>query len=150
MSTNGLATRTLAPQPVAGTDELIPAAVRWVEARNQVTLYWAGGVEDDPMLLARCARLVAEDEGVDLIVVGGLFGGYPKMLDGELACAAELVKLHQSGHRVVMQSAFALSDAEPVSRLKRAGIVVLPTIDRVARALSRTLLPPTYADSGLA
>src|SRR5258706_520761 len=110
----------------------------------------AGGVEDDPMLLARCARLAAEDEGVDLIVVGGLFGGYPKMLAGELACAAELIKLHRSGHPVVMQSAFALSDAEPLSRLKRAGILVLPTIDRVARALSRTLLPCTSAESVLA
>src|SRR5258708_34285781 len=145
MSTNGLATRTLAPQPVAGTDELIPAAAPRVEGRNPVTLDTAGGVEDDPMLLARCARLAAEDEGVDLIVVGGLFGGYPKMLDGELACAAELVKLHQSGHRVVMQSRFALSDAAAVSRAQRAGLGVLPTIDRAARALARTLRPSAYA-----
>ncbi len=146
LTASGLSMATLSARTRAGLDELIPAAAPRVQARNPVTLDTAGGVEDDPMLLARCARLAAEDEGVDLIVVGGLFGGYPKMLDGELACAAELVKLHQSGHRVVMQSAFALSDAAPVSRLKRAGIVVLPTIDRVARALSRTLLPSTYAD----
>jgi acyl-CoA synthetase (NDP forming) len=146
LTASGLSMATLSARTRAGLDELIPAAAPRVQARNPVTLDTAGGVEDDPMLLARCARLAAEDEGVDLIVVGGLFGGYPKMLDGELACAAELVKLHQSGHRVVMQSAFALSDAEPLSRLKRAGVVVLPTIDRVARALSRTLLPSTYAD----
>ena len=78
-----------------------------------------------------------------MIVAGGLFGGYPKVLDGELACAAELIKLHRSGHRLVMQSAFALSDAEPVLTLRQAGIVVLPTIDRVAMALSRTVLPAT-------
>src|SRR5258707_3387115 len=102
------------------------------------------------MLLARCARLAAEDERVDVIVVGGLFGGYPKMLAGELACAAEMIKLTRSGHPVVMQSAFGLSDAEPLRRLKRAGILVLPNIDRVARALSRTLLPCTSAESVLA
>jgi acyl-CoA synthetase (NDP forming) len=147
LTASGLSLATLSAQTRAGLDELIPAAAPRVEGRNPVTLDTAGGVEDDPMLLARCARLAAEDESVDLIVVGGLFGGYPKMLAGELACAAELIKLHESGHPVVMQSAFALSDAEPLDRLKRAGILVLPTIDRVARALSRTLLPFTSADS---
>ncbi len=150
LTASGLSMATLSAQTRAGLDGLIPAAAPRVEGRNPVTLDTAGGVEDDPMLLARCARLAAEDEGVDLIVVGGLFGGYPKMLAGELACAAELIKLHRSGHPVVMQSAFALSDAEPLSRLKRAGILVLPTIDRVARALSRTLLPCTSAESVLA
>jgi acetate---CoA ligase (ADP-forming) len=147
LTASGLSLATLSAQTTAGLDELIPAAAPRVEGRNPVTLDTAGGVEDDPMLLARCAQLAAEDESVDLIVVGGLFGGYPKMLAGELACAAELIKLHQSGHPVVMQSAFALSDAEPLDRLKQAGILVLPTIDRVARALSRTLLPCTSADS---
>src|SRR5262249_61853828 len=92
-------------------------------------------------------RLAAEDEGVDVIVVGGLFGGYPKMLDGELACAAELIELHQTGHPVVVQSAFALSDAEPLRRLKKAGIAVLPTIHRVASRLSRT--PPPSESAGV-
>jgi acetyltransferase len=150
LTASGLSMATLSAQTRAGLDELIPAAAPRVDGRNPVTLDTAGGVEDDPMLLARCARLAAEDESVDVIVVGGLFGGYPKMLAGELACAAELIKLHRSGHPVVMQSAFALSDAEPLSRLKRAGILVLPTIDRVARALSRTLLPCTSAESVLA
>jgi acetate---CoA ligase (ADP-forming) len=146
LTASGLSMATLSAQTRAGLDKLIPAAAPRVEARNPVTLDTAGGAEDDPMLLARCAWLAARDGGVDLIVVGGLFGGYPKMLDSELACAAELIELHQSGHPVVMQSAFALSDAEPLSRLKKAGITVLPAIDRIARALSRTLLPPTSAD----
>jgi acetyltransferase len=143
LTASGLSMATLSARTRAGLDELIPAAAPRAEGRNPVTLDTAGGVEDDPMLLARCARLAAEDDGVDVIVAGGLFGGYPKMLDGELACAAELIKLHQSGHRLVMQSAFALSDAEPLLALRRAGIVVLPTIDRVAMALSGTLLPAT-------
>ncbi len=146
LTASGLSMATLSARTRARLDELIPAAAPRAEGRNPVTLDTAGGVEDDPMLLARCARLAAEDDGVDVIVAGGLFGGYPKMLDGELACAAELIKLHQSGHRLVMQSAFALSDAEPLLALKRAGIVVLPTIDRVAMALSGTLLPATSHD----
>jgi acetyltransferase len=150
LTASGLSMATLSAQTRAGLDGLIPAAAPRVEGRNPVTLDTAGGVEDDPMLLARCAQLAAEDENVDLMVVGGLFGGYPKMRAGELACAAELIKLHRSGHPVVLQSAFALSDAEPLSRLKRAGILVLPTIDRVARALSGTLLPCTSAEGVLA
>ena len=146
LTASGLSMAIPSAQTRAGLDKLIPAAAPRVEARNPVTLDTAGGAEDDPMLLARCARLAAKDEGVDLIVVGGLFGGYPRMLKGELACAAELVELHQSGHPVVVQSAFALSDAEPLSRLKNAGITVLPTIDRIARALSRTLLPDTSGE----
>jgi len=145
LTARGMSMATLSAETRAGLDKLIPADAPRVEACNPVTLDTAGGVEDDPMLLARCARLAAEDEGVDVIVVGGLFGGYPKMLDGELACAAELIELHQTGHPVVVQSAFALSDAEPLRRLKKAGIAVLPTIDRVASALSRTLLPSESA-----
>src|SRR5215467_5535435 len=142
LTARGMSMATLSAETRAGLDKLIPADAPRVEACNPVTLDTAGGVEDDPMLLARCARLAAEDEGVDVIVVGGLFGGYPKMLDGELACAAELIELHQTGHPVVVQSAFALSDAEPISRLRESGITVLPTVDRVAIALSRSLLPP--------
>jgi acetyltransferase len=146
LTASGLSMATLSARTRAGLDELIPAAAPRADGRNPVTLDTAGGVEDDPMLLARSARLAAEDDGVDVIVAGGLFGGYPKMLDGELACASELIKLHQSGHRLVMQSAFALSDAEPLLALRRAGIVVLPTIDRVAMALSGTLLPAMSHD----
>jgi acetate---CoA ligase (ADP-forming) len=142
LTASGLSMAKLSATTRSGLERLMPAAAPRVEACNPVTLDTAGGVEDDPMLLARCARLAAMDEGVDLIVVGGLFGGYPKMLDRELACAAELIELHKSGHPVVVQSAFALSDAEPIRRLRHSGITVLPTVDRVAIALSRTLLPP--------
>jgi acetate---CoA ligase (ADP-forming) len=140
LTASGLSMAVLSPKTRAGLDKLIPAAAPRVDACNPVTLDTAGGVEDDPMLLARCAQLAAMDEGVDLIVVGGLFGGYPKMLEREMSCATELIELHRSGHPVVVQSAFALSDAEPISRLRDSGITVLPTVDRVASALSRTLL----------
>src|SRR5215469_407021 len=130
LTASGLSMAVLSAKTRSGLGQLIPAAAPRVEACNPVTLDTAGGVEDDPLLLARCARLAAMDEGVDLIVAGGLFGGYPKMLDRELACATELIDLHKSGHPVVVQSAFALSDAEPIIRLRESGITVLPTVDR--------------------
>ncbi|HEX7993179.1 MAG TPA: CoA-binding protein, partial [Streptosporangiaceae bacterium] len=82
LTASGLSMATLSAKTRAALDDLIPAAAPRAEGRNPVTLDTAGGVEDDPMLLARCARLAAEDDGVDVIVAGGLFGGYPKVLDG--------------------------------------------------------------------
>lgn len=133
----GLALAAPSARTRAELDKLIPQNAPRTPARNPLTLDTAGGVEDDPTLLARCARVAARDEDVDVIVVGGLFGGYPLMLDAELACAAELAELHGSDCPVVVQTAFALSDSEPVERLKRSGVPVLPTADRLARALSR-------------
>ena len=77
-----------------------------------------------------------------MIVLGGLFGGYPAMLGHELACADALIELHRSGHPVAVQSAFALTEAEPLARLKRDGIPVVPS-SRPARP--RTV-PPADAD----
>ncbi len=144
----GLAMAAPSAQTRAELDKLIPQNAPRTPARNPLTLDTAGGVEDDPTLLARCARLAAQDEDVDVIVVGGLFGGYPRMLDAEIACAAELAELHGSGCPVLVQSAFALSDSEPVERLKRSGVPVLPTADRLARALARALAWPGEAADG--
>jgi acetyltransferase len=128
----------------AALDELIPPNAPRTSARNPVTLDTAGGVEDDPTLTARCARIAAADGGVDVVVIGGLFGGYPNIVDGELAAAEELVALHRSGFPVVVQSAFALASPEPIRRLRQGGIAVLPTIDRLARALARTVSPAEH------
>jgi acetyltransferase len=126
-------------------EQLIPPAAPRTQSLNPVTLDSAGGVEDDPTLLARCARVAAHDDGVDVVVIGGLFGGYPRLLDSELECADELLALAASGHRVAVQSAFALSSAEPVARLKQGGIPVLPTMERLARALAARLAVPDGA-----
>ena len=145
LTANGLSLATLSAATKAELATLVPADAPRVAAGNPVTLDTAGGVEDDPMLLARCAQVAARDEGVDVIVLGGLFGGYPAMLSHELACADALIELHRSGHPVAVQSAFALTKAEPLARLKRAGIPVVPTADRLARGLSRLLTPTTPA-----
>ena len=55
LTASGLSMATLSARTRARLDELIPAAAPRAEGRNPVTLDTAGGVEDDPMLLARCA-----------------------------------------------------------------------------------------------
>lgn len=91
------------------------------------------------MLLARCAAAAARDEGVDAILIAGLFGGYPRMRERELACAAELVAIRASGVPVVVQSAFATSGCGPVELLRRAGVAVLSDVSRLANALAATV-----------
>ncbi|HEY1617306.1 MAG TPA: acetate--CoA ligase family protein [Streptosporangiaceae bacterium] len=125
----------------AALDKLVPPDAPRVPDRNPVTLDTAGGVEDDPELLSRCVAAAAADDGVDVIMIGGLFGGYPRMLDSELACAAELAALHAAGRPVVIQSAFAASDSPPVAALRQAGLAVLPDVSRLARALAATARP---------
>ena len=92
LTANGLSLATLSAATKAELATLVPADAPRVAAGNPVTLDTAGGVEDDPMLLARCAQVAARDEGVDVIVLGGLFGGYPAMLGHELACADALIE----------------------------------------------------------
>lgn len=123
-------------------DELVPPDAPRTDWRNPVTLDTAGGVEDDPMLLARCAELAAKDDGVDVIAIAGLFGGYPRQLKAELACAAELVAIRDRGVPVVVQSAFATAGSDPVELLRRSGVPVLADVSRLARALAAAIARP--------
>jgi acetyltransferase len=124
-------------------DKLTPPAAPRVARRNPITLDTAGGVEDDPMLLARCAAVAAADEATDVLMVAGLIGGYPNIRDREMACVDELIAIRErTGVPVVVQSAFADAGTAPVEALKRTGIVVLPTVNRLARALALRAAQP--------
>jgi acetate---CoA ligase (ADP-forming) len=126
----------------AELDTITPPGAPRTPERNPVTLDTAGGVEDDPALLGRCARIAAADDSVDVIVVGGLFGGYPRIAQAQVDGAAELVALHRSGKPVLVQSAFALARSEPVAALRQGGVPVFATMDRLARALGKVAGEP--------
>lgn len=128
---------TPSPATRDALDEITPPDAPRAQRRNPVTLDTAGGVEDDPLLLARCAAIAASDEGVDVLLLGGLLGGYPRVREQEMAAVAELIAIRdRTGVPIVVQSAFADAAVEPVEVLKRAGIVVLPTASRLANALA--------------
>lgn len=127
-------------------DKLTPPSAPRVPRRNPVTLDTAGGVEDDPMLLARCAAVAAADQNTDVLMLAGLLGGYPMVREQEMACVAELIAIRdRTGVPVVVQSAFADTGAEPVETLKGAGIVVLPTASQLAGALATAAIRPGRA-----
>jgi acetate---CoA ligase (ADP-forming) len=120
-------------------DRLTPAAAPRVDRRNPITLDTAGGVEDDPLLLARCAAVAAADQSTDVLVIAGLVGGYPQMREQEMTCVEELIAIrNRTGVPVVVQSAFADTSLEPIEALRTEGIPVVPTASRLANALAAT------------
>jgi acyl-CoA synthetase (NDP forming) len=129
----------LGQETEAALDALVPRAAPRAEGRNPVTLDTAGGLEDDPGLLARCAEIGDGDRGVDAIVVSGTFGGYRAHRADELAAVRRLAALHERGTAVLVHSAFALDDEEPVAALRRAGIPVYRTMRRLTAALGTAL-----------
>lgn len=131
----GVALARLDETTQAALDRLAPEAAPRAEGQNPVTLDTAGGLEDDPRLLARCAEVGVTDPGVDGIVVCGTFGGYRSRRDEELATVDRLAALHLAGLPVLVHSAFAQADEAPVLALRQAGIPVYSTVRRLATAL---------------
>ncbi len=79
--------------------------------RNPVDV--AGGTDSDPSLFADCARVILEDEGIDGLLMVGLFGGYGirfarSLARGEEDAAHGLGRLvRELGKPLVVHSLFA-------------------------------------------
>ncbi len=136
---SGLALARPRPQTMAALEALTPPDAPRVPAGNPVTLDTAGGVDEDPQLLARCVRAVAGDPNVDVVLIAGVFGGYHHLREQELACVDDLLAARTEGVTMVMQSAYADAGEEPLERLRRGGVPVYPTVQRLVGALVRTV-----------
>ncbi|MGH9293644.1 MAG: acetate--CoA ligase family protein [Acidimicrobiales bacterium] len=132
----------------AALDALTPPAAPRVAGRNPVTLDTAGGLEEDPALLARCAAACAEDPGVDVVVVSGGFGGYASRRESEMAAVDGLVAITERGTPVLVHSAFSAGGDEPVRLLRARGVPVYPTVERLARALASVSLRAPLVPAG--
>lgn len=135
LAPSGVALAGLAPATERALEALTPPAAPRAPGHNPVTLDTAGGLEDDPRLLAACAEAVAADPATGVIVVAGTFGGYRRKRSEELEAADRLAAVRAGGTPLLVQSAFALDDEETVARLRSGGIPVYPTVRRLAAAL---------------
>jgi acetyltransferase len=133
---SGLEFARLSPSTRAKLEALTPADAPRVESGNPATLDTAGGADEDPQLLAECVRVVAADRAVDVVLLSGVFGGYPDLREAELACVDDLLAARADGMPIVMQSAYGNVGEEPLEKLKAGGIPVYPTVQRLARALA--------------
>jgi acetyltransferase len=136
----------LARLSVSAQDRLEAVLPQWAPRHaglNPVTLDTPGGLQDDPMLLVRCAEAVAGDPDVHAIVVVGLFGGYITYRSVELEAAAKLVELRRSGMPVVIASAYDGFDDEVLGTLRQGGVAVYSSSDQAAAALGGRYRPTT-------
>lgn len=132
----GLPLAKLSETTRAALKDLVPPQAPRVPEGNPVTLDTAGGLQDDPRLLARCVRAAAADPGVDIVIIGGIFGSYTDLRSEELACTDELIAMRDQGIPLVVQSAYADDHVEPIERLRQAAIPVYPTVQRLVAALA--------------
>jgi acetate---CoA ligase (ADP-forming) len=102
----------------------------------------AGATDTDPTCLIHTAEVLANDLGVGLILIVGMFGGYhsrfdPRLEQAENRSAQELLSL-TSRYRVpiVVQSCYAGEKPANLRILQARGIQVLQSIDHATRAVA--------------
>ena len=131
----------------ANLDRLMPPDAPRSPGRNPLTLDTAGGVDDDPKVLARCIQEIIDSGEVDAIVAGGLYGTYTRVRSEENE-AAELIKAMANQQTVLaFQSPLAPTESEPLQILQNAGIPVYSEMRNLLRALSAYAAPGRNRDS---
>ena len=145
----GLRLAEPSPDTRAAVEELVPPDAPRVPGGNPVTLDTAGGVSDSPQLLASCVQALADDPGVDVVLISGVFGGYHDLRQEELSSVAGLLAARKAGMALIVQSAYADAGEEPLERLRAGGVPVYPTVQRLVRALAKTVLTANTSDSDL-
>jgi acetate---CoA ligase (ADP-forming) len=115
---------------------LLPRSSPLHDGLNPVTLDAPGGLQDDPMLLVRCATAAMRDPSVRALVIVGLFGGYTAQRSGELEAAAGLIELRRSGMPVLVASAYDGFDEQVTSALRRGGVAVYSSSEQLVSALA--------------
>lgn len=137
-SARGLVPARFGDQLIKELEGLIPPAAPRVPGLNPLTLDTAGGVEDDPEVLARCVDAVARAGVADVLVVGGLFGTYVDQRAAEIRAAEAMrTTVAQSPAAVVFQAPIPPGESEPLTILAAAGIPFFESVDRAIRTLDR-------------
>jgi acyl-CoA synthetase (NDP forming) len=125
------------PSPVQDRlDAVMPPAAPRIAGRNPITLDTAGGVEDDPEILPRALAVLEDVPGIDVVVVGGLYGTYEHVRTAELRAADGILACAQRGMRVVVHSPIEVEHSTPLQLLQSSGIPVFDDMDALLHSLS--------------
>jgi acetyltransferase len=102
----------------------------------------AGSTDANPSLLATCMEIVANDPGVDSVLLVGMFGGYSQRFDesllgDEMRGAEAMVELADSSTKpVVVYSLYTPVKPPALRRLREAGVPVYASIEKAVRVLA--------------
>lgn len=101
----------------------------------------AGSSDAEPSLLATCMAIVADDPGVDSVLLVGMFGGYSQrfaesLTGDEMRGAEAMVELAgATAAPVVVYSLYAAVKPPALRRLREAGVPVHTSIENAVKVL---------------
>jgi len=105
----------------------------------------AGGTDADPGVFAQCAEIMLADEGVALLIVAGMFGGYAarfsdSFLQVEIETSHRLAKLaRDSAKPVLVQSVYAPLKPEPLTVLRDSTVPVFIFAETAAQCVAELI-----------
>ncbi len=129
----------LATLTVATTAQLTDALGEAASVQNPVDV--AGATDADPTKFADAVEALLSDEGVGLVLVIGLFGGYhirfdPGLVEPENRTAERLLaSVETRGKALLVQSCYAGHLVDNHDILRTGGVQVLSSIDHAARSV---------------
>ena len=101
----------------------------------------AGGADDNPVVLAQCARILLHDPNIGGVLVVGLFGGYSIRFSESLAypeedTAHQLGKLvKETGKPIIMHSLYNFAKPHSLDLLRYYGIPVFDSLELACKAV---------------
>lgn len=102
----------------------------------------AGGTDANPGVFADCADVLLQDDGVDALLIVGLFGGYGirfsetlKEVEAETGLRLGAL-LHRHGKPMILQSLYAPMKSEPLEGVREAGVPVYVSIETAVHCLA--------------
>ncbi len=101
----------------------------------------AGGADDNPLVLAECARILLHDPNIGGVLVVGLFGGYSIRFSESLAYAEEDAAHHfgklvrETGKPVIMHSLYNFAKPHSLDLLRYYGIPVFDSLELACKAV---------------
>ncbi len=101
----------------------------------------AGGADDNPQILAECARILLHDPNIGGVLVVGLFGGYSIRFSESLAYAEEdtahqLGKLVKETNKpIIMHSLYSFAKPHSLDLLRYYGIPVFDSLELACKSI---------------
>lgn len=145
LSEAGLTLAELSPATRAALAEILLPQASIV---NPVDV--AGSSDANPALLALCIELVMADEGVDCVLLVGMFGGYSLRFDAslreeEMRGAESILALAQRSEKpLVVYSLYAPIKPPALRHLHNAGLPVYASIEHAVRVLAALVARGEY------
>ncbi|MEP1199066.1 acetate--CoA ligase family protein [Tateyamaria sp.] len=150
----GLELAKLSDDTVAKLRGLLPPAA---SLQNPVDV--AGGTDDNPGCAADCAEAIMADEGVDILMIIGMYGGFatrfnPDLLDAEIETSQRLADLVATSPKpLIVQTVYNALRTKPIEVLKSSGVPVFvwcePAVQCVAELVNYAKARSRNAESPL-